>query len=262
MAVDLITLAKFGGPEVCAGAYVLDVATGKVKTDPRARDRARDAAGRGRSTSTRRTRTSRRATASRWPTARAPRSRTWSSTSSTRPCSSTRRRRASSSARRCAARAAILRRLDGTPFMKELRPARRARASRHRRARDRPRDEADRRRHVWLDITHTRRELRARALPGHPRRVPRASASTSRSEPIPVVPAAHYMCGGVTTDLDGRTTIPGLWAIGECAHTGLHGANRLASNLIPMRDGMKLFTVIVMRKGHERRPDAADPHAL
>ena len=50
------------------------------------------------------------------------------------------------------------------------------------------------------------------------------------TQPIPVAPAAHYHMGGIATDARGRTSLEGLWAVGECASTGVHGANRLASN--------------------------------
>ncbi|MDD7940585.1 L-aspartate oxidase [Actinomycetospora lutea] len=81
--------------------------------------------------------------------------------------------------------------------------------------------------HVWLDAT---------GIPDVAARFPTVAASCAAigvdlaRDPVPVRPAAHYSCGGVITDDRGRTGVPGLWAAGEVARTGLHGANRLASN--------------------------------
>ena len=83
--------------------------------------------------------------------------------------------------------------------------------------------------HVWLDISHRDRDyLRERFPSVYRGALDRGHDLTAG--PIPVAPAAHYHMGGALTDLDGRTTVPGLFAAGECASTGAHGANRVASN--------------------------------
>ncbi|PZR76773.1 MAG: L-aspartate oxidase, partial [Chthoniobacterales bacterium] len=124
--------------------------------------------------------------------------------------------------------------------------------------------------HVYLDGTHLGR-------PVWEHRFPTILASCAEhgidpvTEPIPVVPAAHYASGGIRTDLRGRTSIPGLYACGEAACTGVHGANRLASN--SLLEGLVFaehiaadlaagFPPPAIPAGDGRRPGLLEPSAV
>jgi L-aspartate oxidase len=85
--------------------------------------------------------------------------------------------------------------------------------------------------HVWLDATELGRDLLEDGFPTVSTAC-RKHGIDPVTEMIPVAPGAHYSCGGILADLDGRTSLPGLYAVGEAASTGVQGANRLASNSV------------------------------
>jgi L-aspartate oxidase len=228
MGIDLITMSKFGGPDRCVGAYVLDEKRGLVDTIlARATVLATGGAGKVYLY------TSNPDVATGDGVAMAYRAGAevanmefyqFHPTVLYEP-----RAKSFLISEALRGEGAVLRLPDGTAFMERHHPQ----------ADLAPRDVVARAidyemkrsgsEHVLLDATDKTKDFLVDRFPNIWKICERFGIDMSQA-PIPVVPAAHYMCGGVTSDLHGRSSLPGLWVIGETACTGLHGANRLASN--------------------------------
>jgi L-aspartate oxidase len=110
--------------------------------------------------------------------------------------------------------------------------------------------------YVYLDITHRSEAFLRERFPNLYAACLRYGINMA-TDPIPVVPAAHYSCGGVVADVDGTTALPGLYACGEVASTGLHGSNRLASNSLLEALVCGHETALEMVRVHDRYKEEA-----